>query len=429
MTKQTNKSRARKPAHVDIATAESVARKLDNKLGQVEIFEQPDDTATMRIIPGASFASIDDALWDFGLRVGADVPGDEFNRVYVVKATRRAKRVSAVVAPAKATKPKCPSCEASFDGERCFECRYIAPDAKPWQPAPHASSVEASCPVCSRTNAMLSSYDSTVHRIVIRCRDCDYAPNDPNVEPPWRFTRYYRGSVSGSTIVRCALDDFRTLHFAADYEGTGGWMRHMDAKRLGEIIVTDWRSETVARFSRAEALAAESIGRFFAAAAQIERAPEWYELPWSCGHNDPIFRGVHSQECATCGAWRCAPGIETEIEPKSIEIMTLDTSGDVVQVASVPVAAKPEPARSCCLRAIEQLNAALQREPQLVERIEIKRGCAAQCGATLTYEVIAEDPNAMPEVVLKAGGYYAFGAGHLCNECSTRVLAATKAVR
>ncbi len=33
----------------------------------------------------------------------------------------------------------------------------------------------------------------------------------------------------------------------------------------------------------------------------------WHEEPWACGHNDPIYRGAFSQECAICGDVRTDP--------------------------------------------------------------------------------------------------------------------------
>lgn len=33
----------------------------------------------------------------------------------------------------------------------------------------------------------------------------------------------------------------------------------------------------------------------------------WFEQPWTCGHNDPIYRGSDGQECAVCGELRFDP--------------------------------------------------------------------------------------------------------------------------
>lgn len=33
----------------------------------------------------------------------------------------------------------------------------------------------------------------------------------------------------------------------------------------------------------------------------------WWEQPWPCGHNDPVYRGPAAQSCAVCGAFRAEP--------------------------------------------------------------------------------------------------------------------------
>lgn len=33
---------------------------------------------------------------------------------------------------------------------------------------------------------------------------------------------------------------------------------------------------------------------------------EWSDAPWSCGHNDPVYRGPDGQSCAICGQYRRA---------------------------------------------------------------------------------------------------------------------------
>lgn len=33
---------------------------------------------------------------------------------------------------------------------------------------------------------------------------------------------------------------------------------------------------------------------------------EWYQQPWPCGHNDPVYRGPDGQSCAVCGVFRRA---------------------------------------------------------------------------------------------------------------------------
>lgn len=42
-------------------------------------------------------------------------------------------------------------------------------------------------------------------------------------------------------------------------------------------------------------------------------ATPWFEAPWPCGHNDPVYRGPKMQECAVCGAERCET-IDLEIK-------------------------------------------------------------------------------------------------------------------
>lgn len=39
---------------------------------------------------------------------------------------------------------------------------------------------------------------------------------------------------------------------------------------------------------------------------------DWFRAPWTCGHNDPIYRGLFCQECAICGERRYEPGHEPE---------------------------------------------------------------------------------------------------------------------
>lgn len=36
---------------------------------------------------------------------------------------------------------------------------------------------------------------------------------------------------------------------------------------------------------------------------------EWFQKPWHCGHNDPVYTGKTSQECAVCCAVRFKPGL------------------------------------------------------------------------------------------------------------------------
>ena len=33
----------------------------------------------------------------------------------------------------------------------------------------------------------------------------------------------------------------------------------------------------------------------------------WFEQPWTCGHNDPIYKNRDMQECAICGLLRGDP--------------------------------------------------------------------------------------------------------------------------
>ncbi len=34
---------------------------------------------------------------------------------------------------------------------------------------------------------------------------------------------------------------------------------------------------------------------------------KWFEQPWTCGHNDPIYKNQDCQECAVCGLLRGHP--------------------------------------------------------------------------------------------------------------------------
>ena len=90
------------------------------------------------------------------------------------------------------------------------------------------------------------------------------------------FTTYYAGSCNSTTYLRSsALDRLDVLVFAAHYEGTAGCFIHMDASRLGSIVVTTDYGAVLKAFSRAEALAAHAVGRMIAAASLlVARPPE-----------------------------------------------------------------------------------------------------------------------------------------------------------
>lgn len=49
----------------------------------------------------------------------------------------------------------------------------------------------------------------------------------------------------------------------------------------------------------------------------------WFEQPWTCGHNDPVFVNADMQKCAVCSALRGDPEFFVPSPPPPKEVIPM----------------------------------------------------------------------------------------------------------